>query len=105
MAKSSQRVLSMHEKIASMVNSSAFEYAAGFVILANLVVIGIEAQLSIDMVPMEFPPLSWPWWLERIFLLIYCALLRKPGVSTQQARCRHVISMSYHMEKNGAGPG
>ncbi|CAE7735285.1 Catsper1 [Symbiodinium pilosum] len=72
MAKSSQRVLSMHEKIASMVNSSAFEYAAGFVILANLVVIGIEAQLSIDMVPMEFPPLSWPWWLERIFLLIYC---------------------------------
>lgn len=48
-----------------------FEYAAGFVILANLVVIGVEAQLSLSM-DSEFPDLSWPWWMERIFLLIYC---------------------------------
>ena len=55
-----------------MVHSQMFEYAAGFVILANLVVIGIEAQLSLSM-DSEFPELSWPWWMERIFLLVYCA--------------------------------
>ena len=71
-ANAARGVKTLREKIAVMVHSQMFEYAAGFVILANLVVIGIEAQLSLSM-DSEFPELSWPWWMERIFLLVYCA--------------------------------
>lgn len=70
-ANAARGVKTLREKIAVMVHSQMFEYAAGFVILANLVVIGVEAQLSLSM-DSEFPDLSWPWWMERIFLLIYC---------------------------------
>eukprot|EP00439_Symbiodinium_sp_Y106_P042471 s1244_g5.t1 len=70
-ANAARGVKTLREKIAVMVHSQMFEYAAGFVILANLVVIGIEAQLSLSM-DSEFPELSWPWWMERIFLLVYC---------------------------------
>ena len=43
------------------------------VIFLNLIMIGIEAQVSLIMEE-EFPPWSWPWVSERVFLLVYCIL-------------------------------
>ena len=62
------------QKIAKMVNSNTFEYAAGMVILANMIVIGIEAQESLNLDQLEFAEYTWPWFAERLFLLIYSAL-------------------------------
>ncbi|CAE7345845.1 Ide [Symbiodinium natans] len=78
------------QKIAKMVNSNTFEYAAGMVILANMIVIGIEAQESLNLDQLEFAEYTWPWFAERLFLLIYsveivlriiaggCAALKDP---------------------------
>eukprot|EP00435_Cladocopium_sp_Y103_P016518 s1743_g4.t1 len=59
-------------KVASeIVSSSWFEYASGFVILLNVITIGLEAELSLE--GSEWESSYWFAGSERIFLSIYCA--------------------------------
>lgn len=48
-----------------------FEYASGFIILVNLITIGIEAEESLQR-GQELGRDSWAYAIERIFLMIYC---------------------------------
>jgi len=61
----------LRKEVKRIVDSNYFEYVTGSVIFLNLIMIGIEAQVSLLMEE-EFPPWSWPWVSERVFLLIYC---------------------------------
>lgn len=60
-----------------IVSSRWFEFTAGFVILLNLITIGIEAHLSVKN-DTAFDSDFWPGGVERIFLTLYCieALIR-----------------------------
>jgi len=54
-----------------IVRSRWFEFTAGFVILLNLITIGIEAHLSVRN-NTAFDSDFWPGGVERIFLTLYC---------------------------------
>ncbi|CAE7463750.1 Catsper1 [Symbiodinium natans] len=54
-----------------IVQSSWFEYVVGLVIFGNLITIGVEAQMSLEMGD-EFEAGSWAWVLERAYLVFYC---------------------------------
>ncbi|CAE7538617.1 Catsper1, partial [Symbiodinium pilosum] len=59
------------QKARAIVESTWFEYCVGAVIFANLITIGIEAQVSLEM-GQEFEVGSWAWIVERVFLIFYC---------------------------------
>lgn len=55
----------------NVVESGWFEYASGFIILVNLITIGIEAEESLQR-GQELGRDSWAYAIERVFLMIYC---------------------------------
>ncbi|CAK9050558.1 unnamed protein product [Durusdinium trenchii] len=61
----------LQQKCIQIVRSRWFEFLAGFVILLNLITIGIEAHVSVTegtVYNSDF----WPGGVERIFLSLYC---------------------------------
>mmetsp|Transcript_41187 Transcript_41187/g.76570 ORF Transcript_41187/g.76570 Transcript_41187/m.76570 type:complete len:531 (-) Transcript_41187:204-1796(-) len=72
------------DRVADVVNTQGFEISAGFIIMVNLVTIGIEVQVSVQM-GAEFGNWSWPWVMERFFLLLYCmeATLRYAAIGNE----------------------
>ncbi|CAJ1435624.1 unnamed protein product, partial [Effrenium voratum] len=52
------------------VNSRSFDYVAGVIIMLNMVMIGVEAELSL-----HDPHVRWAAWVERAFLAVYAVEL------------------------------
>jgi len=52
--------------VCRFVNSKHFEYITGVIILLNMIMIGVEAGLSI-----ENGDIQWATWIERAFLTVY----------------------------------
>lgn len=65
--------------LSEFVDSEFFEYLTGLIILANIITIGVEAELSLSV----DAEVSWATTVEQVFLVIYSLelVLRLAGVA------------------------